>query len=119
MSLSNIYNFTDIKSFDTIKLIDNVLDLMLIQKDIILIFGKFKCYKNRNILYNNRLIVSFTIEYNGKKIVNMVSDSDIYFIFYIWLKMSSKRKFLINNIIIKNCYYDWVRNVITNDLMMQ
>lgn len=113
--MNNIYDFTDIKSFEVISLIGNVLDLMLEYKNIILIFGKFKCYRNRNILYNNKLIVSFTIEYNGKKIVNMISDSDIYFIFYVWLKLTKKRKYLINNIIIKNCYFDWVRNVINNN----
>jgi hypothetical protein len=115
MNLSNIYDFTNIKSFDVISLIGNVLDLMLVKKDIILIFGKFKCYRNRTILYNNRLIVSFTIKYNEKLILNMVSDSDIFFIFYIWLKLNNKRRFLINNIIIKNCYLDWVRNVIVNN----
>jgi queuine/archaeosine tRNA-ribosyltransferase len=114
-TLSNTYDFTNTKSFENIYLIDNVLDIMMVRKDIILAFGKFKCYKNTDIIYNNRIIVSFTIKYNDKIILNMVSDSDIFFIFYVWLNLNKKNRYLINNIIIKGFYYDWVRNVIENN----
>jgi hypothetical protein len=113
-TLSNTYDFTNIKSFENTYLINNVLDLMLIKRNIVLVFGKFKCYRNKDKIYNNKLIKSFTIEYNNILILDMISDSDIFFIFYVWLKFNKKNKYMIHNIIIKNAYHDWVQNVITN-----
>jgi hypothetical protein len=116
-SLSHVYDFTNIKSSDNIFLITNVLDLMLVKENIVLIFGNFKCYKNVNVIYsiNGNKVISFSIEYNNKVIDTVVSDSDIYYIFYTWLTLNKKFRFPLNNISIKNVYHDWLVNVIHNN----
>jgi hypothetical protein len=108
----SIYDFTNLKMAENIFLINDVLKLMLLKDNIILIFGSFKFYRNLNIYYvDNKQTVLYDIEHKNKILNNPISSLDIYFIFYTWLKLTNKNKFVINNNFIKDIYYEWVKGV--------
>lgn len=119
-TLSNTYDVSNVKV--NIYLINEILDIMMINPNIKLKFGSFLCFTNTNYLYmvisNNPIIktqnIQFSISYNNKLISNQISDSDIYYVLYTWLKLNNKHSYDIKNIYYKNVYRDWILNIIKN-----
>lgn len=118
--LDTTYDVTNVNT--NIYLINEILDIMMINSNIKLKFGPFLCFTNINyinkVISNNPIFktqnIQFSISYNNKLISTKISDSDIYYVLYTWLKLNNKHSYDIKNTYYKDIYRDWILNIIKN-----